>query len=132
MDDADYKTQTSCTWCFPITWSQHFNDMESASAANQPSILHKYHWSTLCESPSNLHPIVKIKLYIHYTSFNKINGGQRMSFMPIITSVLAFFQKQLRVHVEWTCLHWIPVVHYLSALSINKVLIVRWDANSKQ
>lgn len=38
-----------------LTWSQHLSEMVSASAANQPSILHKYHCNTLWDIPSNLH-----------------------------------------------------------------------------
>lgn len=38
-----------------LTWSQHLSDMVSASAANQPSILHRYHCNTLWPRPFNLY-----------------------------------------------------------------------------
>jgi len=45
--------------------------MASASAANQPSNLHKYHCSTLWESPSNLHPTEKVNYALLELQENK-------------------------------------------------------------
>lgn len=55
----------SLSWFLQITWSQPFSEIVSESAANQPSILHKYHWSTLWASPSNLHLRVEIILFYY-------------------------------------------------------------------
>ena len=68
IDDTENNTETSWTRFLQSTWSQHFSDMVSESAANQPSILHKYHWSTLWASPSSLQPIMKVKLPITWAS----------------------------------------------------------------
>jgi hypothetical protein len=47
-------------WWIKLAWSQHFSEMVSASAENQPSILHKYHWSTLWARPSILYARVNL------------------------------------------------------------------------
>jgi hypothetical protein len=43
--------------------------------------------------------------------------SRELENMPIITSILASFQKQSKDHAVWTCLCWIHFLLYLSAFS---------------
>lgn len=62
MHNVDFKEamQYLNFWWIKLAWSQHFSEMVSASPENQPSILHKYHWSTLWARPSILYARVNL------------------------------------------------------------------------
>lgn len=129
MGNTNNRTKTHWTWFLPITWSQHFNDMESESAANQPSIRHKYHWSTLWERPSNLHPTTKIKLYIHKMSFNKVvmkelqlNANNDLSSGFLSKTIES--ARKMDMSSLYSCL--------TLSVCINKIPNVRWEVQSKQ